>query len=244
MIFYPGSRVRNRSRSGAVRPRCLPDWIQEKSDGDVERFHDVFIRHTRRKQTLGNHRSIRVGGRRLERHGLRRRPKIVRCGCQRPILHDCCLRGAIRQGVVDERLASTHLVRPVALHVLQYDDQVFASGVADIDGLFGFVTVSYDEMTGDRLWTRVTDRCRAPTAFVVSPDGSNVFVEGQCSGGMTTIDYGAGDGARQWSRTLEGGRDSEGTDLVIGLDGTPFALGRMNRGTVGRADFVTIAYDP
>ena len=26
---------------------------------------------------------------------------------------------------------------PVALHVLQYDDQVFASGVADIDGLFG-----------------------------------------------------------------------------------------------------------
>ncbi len=132
---------------------------------------------------------------------------------------------------------------PIALHVLQNDDQVFATGVTDIDGLFGFVTVSYDEVTGHRLWTRATDSCRAPTALAVSPDGRDVLVEGEC-GGMTTIDYRAGDGVRQWSRTLEGGRDSDGTDLVVGSDGTPFALGRLNRGSVGQADFVTIAYAP
>ena len=131
-----------------------------------------------------------------------------------------------------------------ALHVIEHDGQVFAAGITDLDGLFGFVTVSYDVVTGARLWTRVNDSCRALSGLAVSPDGQDVFVEGECSSRMATIDYGAADGVRRWSRTLEGGRDSSGTDLVVGSDGTLFAIGRMNRGYVGHADFITIAYRP
>ena len=61
---------------------------------------------------------------------------------------------------------------------------------------------------------------------------------------MTTISYQASDGARQWSRPVVGGLDSSGIDLGVGLDGTVFAIGRLNQGSVGHTDFLTIAYRP
>ena len=130
------------------------------------------------------------------------------------------------------------------MYVVANEDHVFATGVKDIDGLFGVVTVSYDMATGDRLWTRVINRCRAPTPLALSIDGESVLVGAECGRRMTTISYGERDGMRQWSRTVEGGLDSSGIDLGIGLDGTIFAIGRLNQGSVGHANFLTIAYRP
>ena len=103
-----------------------------------------------------------------------------------------------------------------ALSVIEHDGQVFAAEITDLDGLFGFVTVSYDVVTGARLWTRGQRQLYALSGLAVSPDGQEVFVEGECSSGMAT------DRLRSCRRRpangperLKAGVESSGTNLVL-----------------------------
>ena len=66
------------------------------------------------------------------------------------------------------------------MFVVASEEGVFAVGVKDYDGLFGLVTVGFDAATGERLWSKVINRCRAPAPPAVGFDGGSVLVGGEC----------------------------------------------------------------
>jgi DNA-binding beta-propeller fold protein YncE len=111
---------------------------------------------------------------------------------------------------------------------------------------------------GDELWTSrfngpATNSGDAPSAVVVSPDGSTVFVAGAGEFGVgihhpgfMTIAYDAATGKARWAARYKGPGDASDTvnAIAVSPDGSRvFVTGESFSGDDSDYDYATIAYD-
>jgi DNA-binding beta-propeller fold protein YncE len=119
-------------------------------------------------------------------------------------------------------------------------DLVYAAGSYSTDPTSGFVTAAFHAIHGAKAWmTKVrTKQTGFPTSLAVGPAGRRVVATGRSDADMLTVSYRADTGHVRWARRLK--RASEGSDVVIGPNGTTFVTGWRNPGR--EQDFLTIAY--
>jgi DNA-binding beta-propeller fold protein YncE len=131
--------------------------------------------------------------------------------------------------------------------------RVFVTGTVGPHGKDAgdFGTVAYEAATGRQLWSARFDQCDGDYAYAlkVSPDGTQVFVEGLSSddghrGDYTTISYDAATGTQLWLASYNG--PGNPTDwphaLAVSPDGSRvFVTGETEVST--QNDFATVAYD-
>jgi hypothetical protein len=139
-----------------------------------------------------------------------------------------------------------------ATAVMATSETVFVTGPSAASGAASdFTTVSYDAMSGSKLWARRYDGPAhgndLAVAVVASADGSRVFVTGQSDDGTGTADfatvaYGGTTGASLWSARY-GTPDRELVSAAAAApDGSAvFITGAVTTPASGQ-DFTTIAY--
>jgi hypothetical protein len=135
---------------------------------------------------------------------------------------------------------------------------VAGSGVCDGGGA-GFGTVAYDAATGAQRWVAApycgpSGDHTYPSALVVSPDGSIVYVTGASdlahsdTGDYATVAYNAATGAQQWASLYAGPADDrdQANAVAVSPDGSRvYVTGLSVAPTSGalEADYATISYN-
>ncbi len=128
--------------------------------------------------------------------------------------------------------------------------KVYVTGYSSVStGSTDYVTLAYNAMTGGFLWEKRYDgpggAFDRAYDIAVAPDGSNVYVTGESSGGATGYDYAtlayyAATGIEAWPAAVRYDDPSGYGDEALGLvvtDSSVFVTGES------WGDFLTIAYD-
>jgi outer membrane protein assembly factor BamB len=119
---------------------------------------------------------------------------------------------------------------------------VFVSGyIINADAVREDATVAYSAATGATLWVRKYRDAQAPTAVVLSPDGSTLFVE---TGDYRTLAYNATTGHQRWVSSVTGLRkDSSATALAASPDGLRLFVTGQSANNGRPWTYQTAAYD-
>ncbi len=147
----------------------------------------------------------------------------------------------------------------VAVAVSPDDSTVYVTGSGSCDGLgAGFGTVAYNAATGAQRWA--ASYCGPsgdhtyPSALVVSPGGSTVYVTGVSdlahsdTGDYATVAYNAVTGAQRWASLYVGPADDrdQANAVAVSPDGSKvYVTGLSVAPTSGtlEADYATISYN-
>jgi WD40 repeat protein len=143
----------------------------------------------------------------------------------------------------------------VALAVSSDGTKLFVAGPNAPNTSTDYVIAAYDPDTGSRRWIGTYDGTGngdTPTAMVVSPDGSQVFVTGSTvvvpySTDYLTVAWDAASGSQLWAQRYDGPTGLTGYDdataIAVSSDGSKVFVTGQSYTTNGDWDYATLAYD-
>ena len=133
--------------------------------------------------------------------------------------------------------------------------EVFVTGTSPgITTRRDYATIAYDASAGATLWINryngPGDWIDYPRSLAVSPDGSEVFINGWSQGSTTGLDdttvaYQASDGTRLWVNRYNGtgnGDDYAASVVAVSPDGSKVFVTGWSAGTITGQDYATVAY--
>jgi DNA-binding beta-propeller fold protein YncE len=124
---------------------------------------------------------------------------------------------------------------------------------AGIGGHLDYLTIAYDTVSGNQLWSKTYDSAMhledVPVALAVSRDGSKVFVTGTSDGGArgkdyATIAYDASTGAQLWAARFNSTFSLDDTAAAIGVspDGSRVFVTGSSTSAGQARDYATLSY--
>jgi DNA-binding beta-propeller fold protein YncE len=117
-----------------------------------------------------------------------------------------------------------------------------------------FATFAYDTATGSKLWFRrfngPSNGLDTPTALMISPDGSKVYVTGasgldlSATFDYSTVAYDASNGTQLWAKRHDGSANDHDWAYGLGVspDGSTVFVTGFTTGPFNYKDYTTIAY--
>jgi len=131
---------------------------------------------------------------------------------------------------------------------------VYVTGWSMSGTYSNIVTIKYDAVTGNRIWTSTYDYTGLtdkPTAIAVDPNSGDVYVTGYSyrilpsNRDFVTIKYNPATGDTVWTRRYNGAAEGGDESYALGIDnsGNIFISGNSDQGATS-ADIVTIKYTP
>jgi hypothetical protein len=127
--------------------------------------------------------------------------------------------------------------------------QTFVTGVSGGIGGEDYVTIAYDSASGVSLWSASYDGGGGEDdAYALAVSSTTVFVTGYSDGATSedfaTVAYDVTTGAQRWVARYDGpaAADDDAVAIVASRDGSTVYVTGTSEGTVGGADYATIAY--
>jgi sugar lactone lactonase YvrE len=125
---------------------------------------------------------------------------------------------------------------------------VFVTGKkSENTGAYDYATIAYNATTGAQQWIKLYGggKCDFDNAVAVSPDGSTVFVTGECGYGYATVAYKAATGAQLWAKryTSSGATVNYANAMAVSPSGKTVFVTGESEPTASEPRYVTVAYN-